>query len=130
MAKYIDPDYFIFINESHVDQKTGQCRNGWAPVGLPPVERSTFLKGVRHSILPAMSTHGIIALNIFEGSVDKERFVRFLRSQVVRGFSIRALTYFLCSVAGPTTQPFPREAQRCRSRQLLYSPRSGREKAD
>ena len=84
-AKYMDPDYFIFIDESHVDQKTAQRQNGWAPVGSPPVERSTFLKGVRHSILPALSTGGIIALDIFEGSVNKELFMRFLRDQVVRG---------------------------------------------
>ena len=102
-AKYIDPDYFIFIDESHVDQKTAQRKNGWAPVGLPPVERTTFLKGVRHSILPALSTSGIIALDIFEGSVDKEKFIRFLRSQVVRGFSVHTLIYFSCSATGPTT---------------------------
>ena len=38
MAKHIDPDYFIFIDKSHVDQKTAQRKNGWAPVGFPPVE--------------------------------------------------------------------------------------------
>ena len=87
-AQYVDPDCFVFIDESHVDQKTAQRQYSWALVGLPPVERSTFLKGVRHSILPALSTDGVIALDIFEGSVNKERFMMFLRDQVVRGFCI------------------------------------------
>ena len=82
-AQYVDPDYFVFIDESHIDQKTAQRQHGWAPVGLPLVERSTFLKGVRHSILPALSSDGIIALDIFEGSVNKEKFIKFLRDQVV-----------------------------------------------
>ena len=34
-AQYVDPDCFIFIDESHVDQKTAQRQHGWAPVGLP-----------------------------------------------------------------------------------------------
>jgi len=54
-AQYPDPDCFIFIDESHVDQKTAQRRHGWAPVGLAPVDRSAFLKGVCHSIFPALS---------------------------------------------------------------------------
>jgi transposase len=114
-AQYVDPDYFVFIDESHIDQKTSQRPRGWAPVGLSPIERSTFLKGVRHSILPALSTDGIIALDIFEGSVDKEKFIQFLRDQVVRGFRVYAFIYFSYSASGPTTQPFPGEMEHCRT---------------
>jgi len=112
-AQYVGPDCFIFIDESHVDQKTAQRQRGWARVGLPPVERSTFLKGVRHSILPALSTDGIIALDIFEGSVDKEKFIKFLRDQVVCGFHAHAFIYFSCPVPGPIAKSFPREAEHC-----------------
>lgn len=96
-AQYVDPDCFVFIDESHVDQKTAQRQHGWALVGLPPVERSTFLKGVRHSILPALSTDGVIALDIFEGSVNKEKFMMFLRDQVVRGFCIHLFISLMLS---------------------------------
>lgn len=37
-ALYDDPSYFVFIDESHVDQKTAQRKNGWSPIGLSPVE--------------------------------------------------------------------------------------------
>ncbi|KAJ6548286.1 hypothetical protein B0H10DRAFT_1651243, partial [Mycena sp. CBHHK59/15] len=34
-----------------------------------------------YSILPALTTEGIVALDIFEGSVTKEHFLGFLREQ-------------------------------------------------
>ncbi|KAG2742536.1 hypothetical protein P692DRAFT_201679263, partial [Suillus brevipes Sb2] len=37
----------------------------------------------RHSILPALSSDGIIAMDIFVGSVNKERFLDFLREQLL-----------------------------------------------
>ncbi|KAG2046096.1 hypothetical protein BDR06DRAFT_844195, partial [Suillus hirtellus] len=34
------------------------------------------------SVLPALSVDGIVALDIFEGSVNKELFINFLRDQI------------------------------------------------
>ena len=82
---FVDPNYFVFIDESHVDQKTAHRSNGWSPVGVRSVEQSTFLR-VRHPVLPALTTGGIVALEIFEGSVNKARFVQFLRDNVVCEF--------------------------------------------
>ena len=84
MAQYTDPDVFVFLDESAVDRHTVRRASGWSAVGTPAVERSTFLRGVRHSILPALTSRGMIALEIFEGSVNKERFIRFLREDIVR----------------------------------------------
>jgi transposase len=85
-SRFTDPDYFVFVDESHVDEKTARRSKGWSLIGVPPVERSTFLRGVRHSILPALTTEGIVALEIFEGSVNKERFIQFLHDDVVCTF--------------------------------------------
>ena len=82
-SRFTDPDYFVFIDESHVDRKTAHRSKGWSLIGVPPVERSTFLRGVRHSILPALTTEGVVALEIFEGSVNKAKFIQFLRDNVV-----------------------------------------------
>ena len=108
-SQFTDPDYFVFIDESHIDQKTARRPKGWSLIGVPPVERSTFLRGTRHSILPALTTEGIVALEIFEGSVNKERFIRFLRENVVcvfvflaSGFSMQ-LEYH----QAPQLNPFP-----------------------
>ena len=84
VSRLNDPDLFVFIDESAVDNKTVQRSQGWSAIGGRSVSRSTFLRGKRHSILPALSSDGIIALEIIEGSVNKERFLQFLRDRVVR----------------------------------------------
>lgn len=83
MAAYKDPDQFVFLDESSVDQLTGHRPFGWAPRGVRCVRRQTFIRGTRYSILPALTSTGIIALEIMEGSVTKETFLRFLREKVV-----------------------------------------------
>ena len=83
LAEFNDPDLFVFIDESAVDNKTVQRSQGWSTVGGRSVSRCTFLRGKRHSVLPALSSDGIIALEIIEGSVNKERFLQFLRDKVV-----------------------------------------------
>jgi len=84
IAELDDPDFFVFINESAVDNRTVQHSNGWSHVGGRSVSWCAFFRGKRHSILLALSSDGIIALDIFEGSVNKERFLQFLHKQVVR----------------------------------------------
>ena len=88
MAQYEDPEMFVFLDESAVDNHTFRRASGWSAAGTPAVEWSTFLRGVRHSILPALTSNGILALEIFEGSVNKERFVRFIREDIVSLFSV------------------------------------------
>ena len=90
MAQYTDPEMFVFLDESAVDRGTVRRANGWSTAGTPAVERSTFLWGVRHSILPVLTSQGMIALEIFEGSVNKECFIRFLRDNIVCSFFVRA----------------------------------------
>ena len=58
MAQYEDPDMFVFLDESAVDNHTVRRASGWSIAGAPAVERSTFLRGVRHSILPALTSEG------------------------------------------------------------------------
>ena len=65
------------------DNKTVQCEYGHSASGMPCVQQATFLHGVHYSILPALTTEGIIALDIFEGSVTKEQFLAFIHEQVV-----------------------------------------------
>ena len=91
VARLDDPDLFVFIDESAVDNRTVQRTQGWSAIGGRSVSRCTFLRGKRHSILPALSSDGIIALEIIEGSVNKERYLQFLRDKVVRHSRVTAL---------------------------------------
>lgn len=80
----IPAESFVWLDESSVDDTTNQRRYGWAPFGRPCVRRATFIRGTRYSVLPALSSDGIIALDIFEGSVNKEKFTRFVLEDLVR----------------------------------------------
>jgi hypothetical protein len=48
------------------------------------MRRATFIRGQRYSILSALTADGFIALDIFEGSVNKDRFIKFLNEELVR----------------------------------------------
>jgi hypothetical protein len=120
MAEYLDPDVFVALDESAVDDKTGQCRYGRSPAGQPCVQRMTFLRGVRHSILPALTTKGVIALDIFEGSVTKERFLSFMREHVVCATAVYPIVVqFSSRQKGTPAKPIPRQEKRGDIRQLL-----------
>jgi len=83
MAQYTDPDLFIFLDESAVNNLTTQRLAGWSRRGTPCVRRATFLRGTHYSILPALTINGIEALDIFEGAINREKFVSFLHGQII-----------------------------------------------
>ena len=85
MAQYTDPELFIFLDESVVDQSTAEHMYGCSTIGTRCVRRASFVQGIRHSVLPALSCDGIIAMDIFAGSVTKERFLEFTLSPVDSG---------------------------------------------
>lgn len=79
----IPAEYFVWLDEASVDDRTNQRKNGWAGIGRACVRRDTFIRGQRYSVLPALTADGIIALDIFEGSVNKDRFIQFLNEELV-----------------------------------------------
>ena len=68
----------MFLDESSVDHVTGQQWKGWSQIGRACARRATFLRGQRYPILPALAVDGLIALDIFKGSVNKEKFIHFI----------------------------------------------------
>ncbi|KAJ2932452.1 hypothetical protein H1R20_g4639, partial [Candolleomyces eurysporus] len=75
-------EYFVWLDESSVDDFTNLRMDGWASLGRACVSCETFIRGQRYSVLPALTTDGILALDIFEGSVNKERFISFIRNDI------------------------------------------------
>ena len=84
-AAYMDipAEYCVWLDEASVDDLTNQRMAGWAPMGRACVCRAAFIHGQQYSVLPALTCDGIITLDIFEGSVNKERFIQFLNEQLV-----------------------------------------------
>lgn len=79
----IPAEYCVWLDESSVDDFTNQRKNGWSDVGQASICRDTFIRGQRYSVLPALTADGLIALDIFEGSVNKDLFIQFINEQVV-----------------------------------------------
>lgn len=79
----INKEDIVWLDESSVDDLTNQRTMGWAEIGTACVRRDTFIRGQRYSILPALTVNGIVALDIFEGSVTKERFIEYLETHLV-----------------------------------------------
>lgn len=82
----IPAEFCIWLDESSVDDRTNQRRNGWSAMGQACVRRELFIRGTRYSVLPALTCQGYIALEIFEGSVTKDRFLAFLEQDLVSVF--------------------------------------------
>jgi hypothetical protein len=77
------PEELVFLDEAGVDDHTGERTWGWSVVGSPCVMRAAFFRGQKYSILPALDYNGVMALDIFKGAVNKEKFISFLRNEVV-----------------------------------------------
>ena len=109
MAEYTDLTVFVFLDESAVDNKTIQRSHGWSQLGQPCIRHMTFLRGKRYSILLALTTDGIIGLEILKGSITKERFLAFLRTHVVRVVIYSCFHFCYTISLGPTVKSIPRE---------------------
>jgi hypothetical protein len=77
------PENFVWLDESLSDDITMHCTSRWASMGQACVRQATFLQGKRYSILPALTLDGVIAMDLFEGSVTKEKFMSFLQNHLV-----------------------------------------------
>uniref|UniRef100_A0A0W0FAC0 Tc1-like transposase DDE domain-containing protein n=1 Tax=Moniliophthora roreri TaxID=221103 RepID=A0A0W0FAC0_MONRR len=76
-------DEFVFIDESGKDGHTMIHNYGRAPKGSTPEVEVNHDRGIRYSILPALTLDGYIALHVVEGSVDSEEFFDFIISDVI-----------------------------------------------
>jgi hypothetical protein len=76
-------DYFVWLDELSINDCTNQHTRGWALCGQACVHCATFISGQCYSICPALSSDGIIALDIFEGSVNKGKFIQFIEKELV-----------------------------------------------
>jgi hypothetical protein len=56
---------------------------GYSNRGCRIQGNTIFLRGKRYTILPALSLDGYIAVDIMEGSCNKEKFKDFILSKVV-----------------------------------------------
>ncbi|KIK21559.1 hypothetical protein PISMIDRAFT_36109, partial [Pisolithus microcarpus 441] len=65
------------------DEHTISRRCGCSGRGTRCAVQRRFVRGTQYSIILAITLDGIITYNIVEGTVDTERFLKFLKEQVM-----------------------------------------------
>lgn len=73
----------VFIDESGLNSKLGERTFGWGPRGQRVRSKVSGQKHSNFSLLPALTVHGYIACNLYEGGVNAERFEDFIESDVL-----------------------------------------------
>jgi hypothetical protein len=74
----------IFLDESAKDERNLSRLYGYSPRNVRAQKKVVFVRGKRYTILPAALTlEGLVAIDVFEGSCDRKRFVDFVLNQVV-----------------------------------------------
>jgi hypothetical protein len=73
----------MFIDESAANERTGDRKYGWAPVGVMPHEYVPIKWSERWSILPVYTVDGMMVWDIIQGSWTKELFNDFICTKVL-----------------------------------------------
>jgi hypothetical protein len=83
IGEHYTRNQLIFLDESAKDEKSLSRLYGYSPRNTPAQKKVVFVRGKRYTILPAITMEGFVAVDIFEGSCDKKKFVDFVLGQVV-----------------------------------------------
>src|SRR5271169_1081618 len=78
-----DANQLVFIDESAANERTGDRKYGWAPIGVTPYEYRSFRHSERWSLLPAYTVDGFITWDIRQGSYTADLFHDFIENKVI-----------------------------------------------
>jgi transposase len=73
----------VCLDESAANERTGDRKRGWAPIGDECIAHYSIKRSERWSILPAMCLDGYLAYDIYQGGYTSEMFERFLQYDVL-----------------------------------------------
>jgi hypothetical protein len=83
IGEHYNRNQLIFLDESAKDDRSLSRLYGYSPRNMPAQKKVIFIRGKRYTILPALTLEGFVAVDIFEGSCNRKRFVDFVLNQVV-----------------------------------------------
>jgi transposase len=82
MADYT-PDQLVFVGGASKGERTLQHRYGRSKKGKRAVRRAVFVRGRRVTGVGALSLDGMVSADVFEGSLTRETYLRWLEDDVV-----------------------------------------------
>jgi hypothetical protein len=74
---------FVCIDKSAKDERKIARNYGRSISGEPAETHTPFIRGIRYSLVAALSTHGYIVTSIYEGALDQYNFFDFIVDDVV-----------------------------------------------
>lgn len=75
-----DPDMLVWVDESGCDRRNTIRKYGYSIRGIPLCDQHLLVRGTRYSAIPVVSTAGVHDVYMVEGSVDGDRFAKFVQS--------------------------------------------------
>ena len=83
IQKQYDSDQLVFLDESASNERTGDRKYGWSPLGLICEQSRPYKRSERWSILPALAEDGYLDWIITQDSITAELFFEFVRDRVL-----------------------------------------------
>jgi transposase len=83
IQKTWDEDQLVFLDESGANERTGDRKYGWSPIGVTCAQSRPVKRSERWSILPALSVDGYLDHIIYQGSITANLFVEFVEERVL-----------------------------------------------
>lgn len=78
-----DDNQLVFLDESASNERTGDRRYGWSPVGVVCKVSRPLKRSEQWSILPALCNTGYIDWIVYQGAITADIFVEFLQERVL-----------------------------------------------
>ena len=79
----LEPDMFIFVDETGADCRDTLCKYGYSLRGKPIRSQKLIFRGERLSTLAAMSTSGVLDCKVVRGKVDADVFYDFIHTSLL-----------------------------------------------
>ena len=77
-------DQLVFLDESGLNTHLAERTHGWGPKGKKIRHQVSGQRSPNISLLPAMTQDGYIACCIFKGSVNQDKFLSFLETDLLQ----------------------------------------------
>ena len=76
-------EQIVAIDESACNERTGNRKYGWSPVGRSVKLEYSMKRSERWSLLPAITVDSYLTHTIFQGAITSEIMVEFLQKEVL-----------------------------------------------
>ena len=78
-----DPEMIIWVDESGCDKRNSLRKFAYTLRGMAPTDCSLLVRGTRYSAITAATVNGITDVQLVEGSVDGDKFQKFVKNSIV-----------------------------------------------